>query len=235
MVGTFVLAGGAEFQDIYDEADRSLLAMMPANARQIVIVPAADTDEDLVTAIASGVHHFHALAPHATVEGALIVDAASANDRALAGRIASANLVYLSGADPLALVSALRGSELLAAIAAVAARGGIVAGSDGGAIALCEAMRYGHGWRSGLGLVPGVVVLPYHDDTPAPLATMRAGLPDTTVVLGIPAGVNCVAYNEPGADEAVSWYVLGKRPITLYRPTGIMQAHAGETFTIDAA
>jgi hypothetical protein len=236
MVGTFVLAGGNEFQGICDDADRTLLTMMPDKIRQIVIVPSATTEDDATATIASGVRHFRALAPHASVEGALVLDAKSANDTALAARIASASLVFLCGTDPLHLVRALRGSEVLAAIAAVATRGGVVAGSNAGAIALCETMRYGNGWQPGLGFVPGVAVLPLHDATPASPETIRAGLPDATVVLGIPAGVNCVAHNDPGADDdTTTWLVLGERPLTIYRPTGAIQICAGQTFTLGTA
>ncbi len=236
MVGTFVLAGGSEFQEVCDDADRALLTMMPGQIRQIVILPSATGEDDATIAIANGVRHFRALAPHASVEGALVLDAASANNTALAARVASANLVYLCGADPVRIVRTLRGGEVAAAMAAVATRGGVVAGAHAGAIALCATMRYGNGWQPGLGLVPGVAVLPLHDAAAAPSATIRAGLPDDTVVLGIPAGVNCVAYNEPGgADEQATWVVLGKQPVTIYRPTGVIQVCAGQTFSLGPA
>jgi hypothetical protein len=233
MVGTFVLAGGNEFQGASDDADRALLTMMPDRIRQIVIVPSATSEDEATTAIANGVRHFRALAPHASVEGALVLDAESANDTSLAARVASASLVYLCGADPVHLVHALRGGEVLAAIVAVATRGGVVAGSRAGAIALCETMRYGNGWQPGLGLVPGVAVLPLHDAASAPSEAIRSGLPDATVLLGIPAGVNCVAHNDPGGDDdTTTWLVLGERPLTIYRPTGVVQVCAGQTFTL---
>jgi len=233
MIGTYVLAGGEEFQGIYDEPDRSLLALLPMGARQIVIMPTTATEETLEMAIASGVHHFRSLAPDAHIEGAIVLDAVMANDNALAGRIASANLVYLSGDDPIALLRALRGSEVLAAIAAVVTRGGIVAGSNAGAMALCSMVRSGNGWQPGLGLLPNVAMLAHHDGEPLPLSLVRAGLPSTMTLLGIPSGVNCVATYDLSEDDGIVWRVLGDRPVTLYHANSISQIGVGTTFTLE--
>jgi cyanophycinase-like exopeptidase len=233
MIGTFALAGGDEFRQAYEEPDRALLAMLPASVGRIVIVPTAAAQQGPQMAIANGVRHFQRLAPRATVEGVMVIDAASANDPALAARVASASMIYLTGGDPGYLVRALRGSETLAAIAAVAARGGVVAGSSAGAMALGEVMRWGGGWEPGLHFVPGIVVLPHHPDRPQSLDGARAGLAERIVVLGIPTGVMCVSRAQhPVTGDPDAWEVLGRHPVTLYRADGISQAAPGETFTL---
>ncbi len=233
MVGTFALAGGDEFRAAYEEPDRVLLAALPASVGRIVIIPTAAGQQGPQMALANGVRHFKKLAPRATVEGVLVIDATSANDRDLAARVASASMIYLTGGDPGYLVRALRGSETLAAIAAVAARGGIVAGSSAGAMALGEVMRWGGGWGPGLRFVPGIVVLPHHSDHPQALDQARAGLAARIVALGIPTGVTCVSRAQhPVSGDPDAWEVLGHHPVTIYRAGSVSQAAPGETFTV---
>jgi cyanophycinase len=233
MVGIFALAGGDEFRPAYEAPDRALLAALPAGQVRIVIIPTAAGQQGPQQALANGVRHFRALAPRATVEGVSVVDGASANDRDLAARIASATLVYLTGGDPGYLVRALRGSETLAAMAAVAARGGMVAGSSAGAMALGEVLRWGGGLEPGLRFVPRVVVLPHHPDRPQSLERARAGLPAHLVALGIPVGVTCLSRAQhPISGDPDAWEVLGDHPVTIYRAEGITQAAPGESFTL---
>ncbi len=233
MVGMFALAGGDEFQPEYDAPDRALVAAMPAGPGRIVIIPTAAGRQGPQQAMANGVRHFHRLAPHATVEGVPVIDAASANDPNLAARVASADMIYLTGGDPGHLVRALRGSEMLAALAAVAARGGIVAGASAGAMALGEMMRWGGGWEPGLNLVRGLVVLPHHPAAPQPREQARAGLNGSLVALGIPTGVVCLSRAQhPTTGEPDAWEVLGNYPVTLYRAQGTMQVPPGQSFSL---
>jgi cyanophycinase len=233
MVGMFALAGGDEFRPAYEAPDRALLAALPAGPVRIVIIPTAAGQQGPQQAMANGVRHFRALAPRATVEGVPVVHGASANDRDLAARIASATLVYLTGGDPGFLVRALRGSEALAAMAAVAARGGMVAGSSAGAMALGEVLRWGGGLEPGLRFVPRVVVMPHHPERPQPLERARAGLSAHLVALGIPVGVTCLSRAQhPISGEPDAWEVLGEHPVTIYRAEGVAQATPGETFAL---
>lgn len=232
-MGIFALAGGDEFRAAYEASDRTLLEGMPANAGPLIIVPTAAARQGPEQAIANGVRHFSALAPRRIVEGALVVDARTANDPGIAAHIASAGMIYLTGGDPGWLVRVLRGSEVLAAIAAAALRGGVVAGSSAGAMALGEMMRWHGGWEAALGLVPGIVVLPHHDDRPRRLSEARAGLPDQLTIMGIPTGVQCVTRVEgdPRAGTR-TWQVLGDRPVTLYRAEGVEQIQGGGRFVL---
>lgn len=234
MTGIFALAGGDEFRPAYQAPDRALLALLPHGLGPIVIVPTAAAHEGPERAIGNGSHHFFNLAPDIPITGALVVDTAKANDKRLGQRIAEAGLVYLTGGNPWYLVETLRGSATLAALQTVLRRGGIVAGSSAGAMALCQWMRKrGGGWQEGLGLIPGLAVLPHHEDQPEALERTRAGLPAEAVALGIPTGVTCVSQpGDDGSNAHSQWRVLGARPVTIYRATEVQQAREEETFSL---
>jgi cyanophycinase len=231
MMGTFALAGGDEFHASYDEADRALIAAMPADQQRIVIIPTAAGMQGPDRAIANGIRHFQRLAPRMTVEGVLVIDAATAARADLAARIAAAGMVYLVGGDPAHLVRSLRGSEALAAIAGIAARGGVVAGSSAGAMALGETMRWGNNHAAGLGMIPNLIVLPHHANRPQPLSRVRMGLPSTMVALGIPVATVCMTQATNQADDVPNeWQVLGAHPVTIYHADTVEQVGPGETF-----
>ncbi len=235
MAGIVALAGGDEFRRAYQAPDRALLASLPPGLGPIVIVPTAAAHEGPEMAIINGLRHFRALAGALEVKGALIVDAATANEPTLTEQLATAGMVYLTGGNPWHLAASFRGSAALEALRTVLQSGGIVAGSSAGAMALCAWMRGRglQGWEAGLGLVPGLAVLPHHGNTPDDLSSTRGNLPDDVVVLGIPTGVNCVSQPEAGADHHYTrWRVLGNRPVTVYRASGVEQAREGQMLTV---
>jgi cyanophycinase len=232
MAGIFALAGGDEFRKAYEGPDQKLLALLPIGVGPIVIVPTAAAREGPERAVINGLRHFRALTPTIPVEGALVVDAATANEPGLVGQIRAAGLVYLTGGDPWHLAQSLRGSAALEALKAVLERGGMVAGSSAGAMALCQWMRgRGSGWQEGLGLVPGIAVLPHHGDAPGNRQATRGTLPAEVVALGIPTGVTCVGQQSTTpAAPAGQWRVFGARPVTIYRASGVTQAREGQGF-----
>ncbi len=235
MSGIVALAGGDEFRRAYQAPDRALLVSLPPGLGPIVIVPTAAAHEGPEMAIINGLRHFRGLAGALEVKGALIVDATTANEPTLTEQLATAGMVYLTGGNPWHLAASLRGSMALEALRTVLQRGGIVAGSSAGAMALCAWMRGRglQGWEVGLGLVPGLAVLPHHGDSPVDLSSTRGNLSDDVAVLGIPTGVNCVSQSEAGtAQEYARWRVLGSRPVTIYRASGVEQAREGQMFTL---
>ncbi len=232
MAGIFVLAGGDEFRKGYEEPDQKLLFLFPVGLGPIVIVPTAAAHEGPERAVINGLRHFRALTPTIPVEGALVVDANTANEPGLVGQIRAAGMVYLTGGDPWYLVQSLRGSATVEALKHVMERGGIVAGSSAGAMALCQWVRgRGSGWQEGLGLVPGVAVIPHHD-APGALQALRGTLPAEGVILGIPTGVNCVGQQSKDAALPAQWRVFGARPVTIYRAAGVTQVREGQSFTL---
>lgn len=132
---------------------------------RVVVVPAAAAGQRPELAAAHGTDAFRrvagAAAITARVEAALVVDAASAASSSLAARLAGADLVHLPGGDPGRILAILDGSPAWRAILAAHARGAVLAGASAGAMALASWSWTPGGWRRGLGLLPGLIVVPH--------------------------------------------------------------------------
>jgi len=185
-------------------------------ALRIAIVPAAAAGQRPELAAGHGVEAFTRVAAAAGItarpEAVLVVDATSAASGTLAGRLAGADLIHLPGGDPGRLMEILAGSAAWRAILAAVARGAVLAGASAGAMVLAEWTWTPGGWRRGLGLVPGMVVVPHAERVartgwagtfggrvPAAAEPIgRLGLDERTGVL-----------SEVGADGGRRWRVVG--------------------------
>jgi cyanophycinase-like exopeptidase len=98
-----------------------------------------------------------------SVETTLIVDTETANDPALADRLAAAHLIYLPGGDPDLLPSLMHDSLAWKSILVAHARGAVIAGASAGAMALAPRTWTPNGWLDGLSLVRGLVVVPHYN------------------------------------------------------------------------
>jgi cyanophycinase len=144
--GPIALVGSGEFTPDMVAVDRLLLDGRPPRA---VFLPTAAGREG----------------PE-RVDQWVVLDRASADDPALAAQIDGAGLVYLSGGDPGYLAATLGGSRVWDAIATAWRAGAALAGCSAGACALSAAtfdVRPPLVRRPGLGVVPGVVILPHFD------------------------------------------------------------------------
>ena len=136
----------------------------------------------------------------------------SAASGALAGRLAGADLVHLPGGDPGRLLEILDGSAAWRAMLAALARGAVLAGASAGAMVLAAWTWTPGGWRRGLGLVPGLVVVPHAERVartgwtgtfgarvpPEAEPVGRLGLDERTGIL-----------SEAGPDGELRWRVIG--------------------------
>jgi len=100
----------------------------------------------------------------ARVDVALVVDAASADDQALAALIADADLIHLPGGDPDIVPGLLDGSPAGLSVREARARGAVVGGASAGAMVLAEWSWTPQGGIHGLGFVRGLAVVPHYDD-----------------------------------------------------------------------
>ncbi len=134
-------------------------------AIRIVIVPAAAAGQRPDLAARHGVEAFARVAAASGIpahpDAAMVVDAASAASGDLAGRLADADLIHLPGGDPGRLLEILEGSSAWRAILTALDRGAVLAGASAGAMVLADWTWTPGGWRRGLGLVPGIVVVPH--------------------------------------------------------------------------
>ena len=229
MAGTIALVGGDEFRAGCEEMDREIMRASGQDPASVMIIPAAAvTGPD--KAANDGVTHFAALGGAA---GRLMVlGPAEANDAGFVAPAGDADVVYFTGGSPEHLLATLRDSALLRALAAGLARGLVWAGSSAGAMALGSVMRrpplYSAGdgenrWVDGLGLVPGIGVLPHHErrDPAETLAELRRAAPPGVVYLGIDARTGVIG--GPGR-----WRVAGFGRVTVYRGDDFAVFGAGE-------
>ena len=224
MSGPLALHGGGEFLPGDEPFLRHILELATAAARdaghaairvELVTTAIARHRPELAFQVGSAALERVASTPDGdgsawgtlpmSIRHARVVDAESAGDESIAERLAAADLVYLPGGDPDAVLEILRGSPALAAIAAARARGAVVGGASAGAMAFGERTWTRHGYVDGFDWAGRLVVVPHatEEHVAAARATvMRLSGGKALAILGLPerAGVT----GGPGA-----WTVVG--------------------------
>ncbi|HEX5589633.1 MAG TPA: Type 1 glutamine amidotransferase-like domain-containing protein, partial [Candidatus Limnocylindrales bacterium] len=177
MIGPLALHGGGEFLAGDEPFLRALLdraavaasgrgAATPALRVELLTTAVARHRPDMAFAVGSAALERVAAAagselPRLHLRHARVVDETSAADTDIAERLATADLVYLPGGDPDAVVEILVGSAALRAVAAARARGAVVAGASAGAMALGERTWTPGGYVGGFGWAGRLVVVPH--------------------------------------------------------------------------
>ena len=220
MAGPVALVGAGEFLPAMAEFDRGLLELTGRERPRVVILPTAsfpDGEDVFRRWAALGVEHFRGLG--AEVEPVLVRQTADVTDGTCIQAIGEADLVYLSGGKPDHLARVLMTSQLGAALVEANGRGAILAGCSAGAMVLAERqmemrrrlLLWPLRWRSGLGLVPQVAVVPHYNAWPEPVTALIAlQAPRGATVVGIDEGTAVV-----GRDGA--WQVHGDARVTVWR------------------
>ena len=226
MTGTMALVGGDEFRQNCREMDREIMAAAGRHPARVVVIPTAAAHAGPEKAAQDGVTHFNNLGGQA--QALLILDRSQADDAGLVAGVAAADLIYFTGGNPDHLLATLRDSRLLAAIAAAMERGAILAGSSAGAMVMGSLMRRPRGgeWVPGLGLAPGIAILPHHENSApaavsAQLQSQLSDRLDDLIVLGLDAQTGVLG--SPG-----HWQVTGHGKVTAYRAGGWQVYQAGE-------
>lgn len=193
MTGTIALHGGGEFLPGDEPFLRAILELASATdgVVRVAVVPTAAARGRPTVAAANGVDAFRRVAVAAGIqvvaETVPVVDAASAADPDLAAALAAAGLIHLPGGDPDLIPTLYPGSVAGEAIRRSPGRGAVLAGASAGAMALGSVTWTPSGLLAGLGMVPGIIVVP-HADARSWSATLKrsgAGVPDELGVLGI--------------------------------------------------
>ncbi len=222
MPGTILLAGGAEFGGTMAAPDRRAIELAGGVDAQLRVIPtAAAPDRNHERAGRNAVRWFRSLGAQ-DVAAVPLIDAASAADPAVVAALRSARLIYLLGGFPDYLGDTLAGSAAWAACRAAYADGAVLAGSSAGAMVLCE--RYydprSRTVRAGLGLLPGLCVLPHHNGFGASWAPQLQALLPALTLLGIDEGTTVIS-------EADGWRVYGGGGATVYRDGAITRWASG--------
>jgi len=229
--GTLALVGSGEFLPLSQNLDQALLATLKEPPR-VVVLPTASAPDGLGVAERwgkMGVDYFKGLGAQA--EAVMVLSRQDAYSSELAQRIASANLVYLSGGKPSYLVKTLRETLCWQAIRTVFEQGGVVAGCSAGAMALAGYLPgFGLGKpQPALGLAPKLVVIPHFDEIPKWLnglfkySTKRQRL----TVVGVEGSTGLV-----GTGTIQTWQVVGRGGVTVFSPQGRKRYANGETIIL---
>lgn len=236
--GPVALVGSGEYLPVLEHVEAALLAGRPPRYVQLATAAAPEGPAVLERWHDLGADAARRLGVRQVVLD--VVDAASANDPGHARLVAGAGLVYLSGGNPAYLTQTLRGSLVWEAIVEAWAGGCALAGCSAGAMALSAAFPdIRHPWRPampGLGLVPGVEVLPHFD-------AFAARMPDLILrrVSGAPAGVQVVGIDEDtalvhgldrgsldlGSPDSGGWCVDGRQSVWLLTRDGRVEHRGG--------
>lgn len=157
MSGTLALVGGGPFE-VNDELDRRLLAEVGATS--VVVLPTAEAFENPATMIAAAMSWAERL--EVDVEALMVLRRHDADDDGAAAVIRAARAVYVVGDSSQHLRTALKDTPVFEALGAVLSAGGLVVAVGASAAALCDPMldQRGGAFTIGLGLAPGLAVIP---------------------------------------------------------------------------
>lgn len=224
MTGRLALAGGAEFTSGYEEVDRWLLAAGPPGPALVVLSAARERPE---LALETATRWFASLETEVAELPARTP--AQTADTANAAAAGHARLLYIAGGDPGRTVRLLRGSPLLAAMAAAWRAGAALAGSSAGAMALGAWSLVRDRWPDhdtrrplpALGLVPGVAVLPHFDTFGHRWVTSaRSALGEAAILLGVDEHTAAVW-------DGSAWWCRGQGAVTVLDAGGRRRSGPG--------
>lgn len=199
MTGYVALHGGGEFHAGDERFLGAWLEVAAAHEAvgdrplRVAVVPTAAARErpELVGAMGTAAIErvARAIGRAVVVDVAPVLDADSAANPGLAGRLARADAIHLPGGDPDLIPSILAGSPAWAAMREAVAGGAAIAGASAGAMALAAWTWTPAGGMAGLGLVPVVplAVVPHADadSWERAISRFRAGVPDGIGLLGL--------------------------------------------------
>lgn len=158
--GPLALVGGAEWTD---GCDFDLELWERSGRAEVLVLPTAAAYEHPERAVATAAAWFAKFG--AKVRGLMVLRRADADDPANAAAVRDAGFVYLGGGSPLHLRSVLKSSAVWEELTGAWHRGAVLAGSSAGAMVLGDPMvdPRGGALTLGLGLLPGLAVLPHSD------------------------------------------------------------------------
>ena len=234
MNGLIALVGSGEYLPMMDEIDRFLLAHCGADGRipRVVCLPTAagqEGEQSWGRWMRMGETHFRGLG--AEVYALPVIDRACAEDIRHASVVESADLVYLSGGNPLYLFETLNGSRLWNAAQKAWQRGAVYAGCSAGAMVLGREIP---NFRAAaltttpaFGLLPARMIFPHFDRwkvvRAAMLAPLRRRLGVNEYALGVDEETALVG--RPGVS---AWHVMGRQTVSVITKGGVRVYKNGE-------
>jgi cyanophycinase len=217
--------GSGEYLPEMETVDRFLLNHLEGSCQVVCLPTAAGTEGSERIAYWSelGVNHFRRLG--AKAEAVPVINRQDAFNAELAGRVAQANFVYLSGGKPDYLLSTLEDSLVWQAILEVIHRGGILAGCSAGAMVMGQKIPGFPLLQDALNLMPGAVIIPHFNEIPGWMVSLlRVWVGWKIRLVGVPGSTALVV----NGNEC---QVVGKAGVMVGNTRGIHQYAVGEKFT----
>lgn len=214
--GTLALIGGGEFTDGCS-FDAALLEA--SGADEVLVLPTGAAYEHPQRLVDRAAEWLGALG--AKVRGLDVLRRLDAHDGGNVEAVRQARFLYLVGGSPMHLRSVLKDSPVWDALVSAWHDGATLAGSQAGAMVLCDPMvdPRGGAFTLGLGLISNLAVIPQHDHwsedaahrtrvlSPPDLALV--GIDERTALIREPEG----GWRAEGAGEVVVF--RGGQPATL--------------------
>ena len=235
MAGPLALVGSGEFLAAMEAIDHALLAGATPADGTAVIVPTASALEPGMpeTWAGRGIEHFRDRLG-VPAEAALVLDRAGADERFVT-LLGSARLIYFSGGNPRYLTETMTGTPFWDATLTAWRNGAAIAGCSAGAMMLGAVIQsiVGRGGEpmQGLGVVPGVSVIPHFDR----IETYRPGAV-TALRQARAAGATLLGIDELTALVHLEgiWRVMGAGGVTIMSDAGEQICAAGSTPSLPA-
>ena len=234
MPGPVALVGSGEYLPVMAGVEGALLKGRPPRYVQVPTAAGQEGPESVGRWVRLGVEQARRLGVEAVPVPAL--DRAAADDPAVAAPIEGAGLVYLSGGSPAYLAETLRDTGVWAAIVSAWRAGAALAGCSAGAMALAEWIADirapGSAPRPGLGVVPGMLVIPHFDRfrrwTGSSPEAAAARLPEGVVLVGIDEETAMVS----DGHDLRRWMVEGRQAVWVFGPDGGSAHRAGREIVL---
>ena len=216
MAGHLALIGGEEFSEGCS-FDAALLEA--SGASEVLVLPTGAAYEHPHRLVEQAVGWFDRLG--VVARGLDVLARPDALSAEHAEAVAASRFTYLVGGSPLHLRAVIKDSPAWDAIEAAWLAGGVLAGSSAGAMVLCDPMvdPRGGAFTLGLGLLPGVAVIPAHDHWSedaahrtrkmSPASLVLVGIDERTALIRDPDG----SWHSEGAGETVVF--VGGKPADL--------------------
>jgi cyanophycinase len=186
MPGLLALVGGSPFQpDTVVEAELAT----HAGDGEVVVLPTGSAYEHPQRLVDAAVARFADLG--VTARGLDVLGRRDADDEGSAAAVRAAGVVYLAGVSPMHMRSVLKETPVWEAVVEAWTGGAALAGADAGAMVLCDPMvdPRGGAFTVGLGLLPGVTVIPGFDTwSEDAVHRTRTLSPAGVVIVGVHAG-----------------------------------------------
>ena len=207
--GLLVLVGGNEWREGCT-FDREIVGSKPGAS--VTVVPTAAAFEGPNRVMTTATRWFATMG--ATVETCPLYNRGDAYEPAIVEQLANAQILYFSGGSAMHLWSVLRDAPAWKAVEKAWKDGATLAASSAGAMVLADPMidQRGGAFTLGLGLLPGIAVLPHANNWSADRMRRTQKLAGPTVSL-LAIDEETAAIREPSG----LWRTEGKGSVLLHR------------------